>query len=356
MRNLAHFRALLIRALQSAGYRVVLIAPEDESRIDGQVERIDIRMDRAGTNVLKDWSTVRAYRSLLASVRPQLVLGFTPKANIYGAMAARSTGIPFVPTISGLGTAFLKGGALQQVQLGLYRHAFRHCPAVVFQNADDRDLFRARRIVRDGQEHVVPGSGIDLVHFDVRPQPGKSQVRFLFIGRMLADKGIFELAEAAKILRAQGVDFHLTLVGEVDEGNPSSADRGLIQRWQAEGLLGWVGSQSDVRPFIADADVVVLPSYREGMPRALLEAAAMGRAMVATDVPGCRDLVVAGRTGLLCSARDATSLASAMASMASLSVDQRVQMGREARALVERDFDAAIVAGRYLDLLHEHGL
>lgn len=352
-RNLAHFRAPVIQALNGAGYRVAAIAPDDGIRIDGVDVQIDLAMDRGGTNPIRDWATIRAYRDAFRQLSPRAVLGFTPKANIYGGVAATTSGLPFIPTVSGLGTAFLKGGMVRSIQGLLYRRAFSTCPMVLFQNADDRDLFLASRFATPDQARLVPGSGVDIRQFTPLPTPGKPRLEFLFIGRLLADKGVRELAEAARLLRSSGVRFGLTIVGDIDHGNPTTITQAELLEWQAEGLLHWAGSRADVRPLIAAADVVVLPSYREGLPRALLEAAAMGRPMVATDVPGCRELVIDGETGLLCRDRDAASLAQAMAEMAQMSADDRAAMGQRARLMVETSYDASMVGQRYLDLLRE---
>lgn len=354
--NLAHFRAPVIRALKDGGYRLAAIVPDDRRPIEGVESQVHVTMNRGGTNPLQDWATIRGYRAAFRRTAPAAILGFTPKANIYGAMAAQSEGVTFIPTVSGLGTAFLQGGLLRSVQTRLYSRAFSSCPMVLFQNSDDRDFFVAAGLTQSDRARVVPGSGIDLDRFTLSALPGQEKVEFLFIGRLLGDKGIRELAGAARVLRASGRSFGLTVVGDVDHGNPSAIREKEVMAWQDEGLLHWAGSQADVRPFIKAADVVVLPSYREGLPRSLLEAAAMGRPMVATDVAGCRELVISERTGLLCGARNVGELAHAMAAMMAAPINERSAMGQRARAMVEAKFDARIVGRHYLDLLAELGL
>lgn len=356
MQNLAHFRAPLIGAMCNAGYRLVALAPDDGAKIECCDRQIHLPMDRGGTNLLKDLGTIRAYRRGYREVVPDVVFGFTPKANIYGAIAARAQDVPFIPTVSGLGTAFLRGGVLRSIQAMLYRFAFARCPVVLFQNGDDRDLFVASNLARPEQARVVAGSGIDLARFAPTPLPAGPHVEFLFIGRLLGDKGVRELAEAARSMRFAGLRFGLTLIGDIDRGNPTGVSEREVRDWEAEGLLRWAGRQADVRPYIAAADVVVLPSYREGIPRALLEASAMGRPMVASDVPGCRELAVDGQTGILCAARDPAALADALSHMANLSNAERSQMGKNARDLVEQWFDAKLVGQQYLDLLAELSL
>lgn len=351
MQNLAHFRAPLIATLHAAGHRLIAIAPDDGTHVPGVDRQIDLPIDRGGTNPFKDWRTIRAYARCYRDATPGVAFSFTPKANIYGAIAAHSLNIPFIPTVSGLGTAFLKGGLIRSVQAMLYRRAFSRCPLVVFQNTDDRDLFVESRLVRSDQARIVPGSGIDLAQYTPVPLPNGSVVQFLFIGRLLGDKGVRELAAAARTLRDGGLRFGLTLVGDIDPGNPSAVSEREVRGWEEDGLLRWAGRQSDVRPFIAAADAVILPSYREGLPRALLEAAAMGRPMVASDVPGCRELAIKGETGVLCAPRDVASLADAMNRMAEMTSEERAVTGHRARDMVERRFDAKMVGQRYLDLL-----
>ncbi len=293
------------------------------------------------------------FRSL-RNLAPALVLGFTIKNNVYGALAARALGVPFIPTITGLGTAFLSGPALQLVAETLYRGAFARAPVVVFQNEDDRSLFVSRRLVADRQAQIVPGSGVDLGRFAPRPAPApKAGVTFLLIARVLRDKGVMEFAEAARRIRADRPDVCFELLGPLGVENRSAIDPAVVAAWVNAGVLSYHGGVEDVRPYIASADCVVLPSYREGMPRSLLEAAAMGRPVIASDVPGCRGVVDDQVTGLLCRARDAESLRIAMLDFLAMPPAQRDAMGLAGRAKMEREFDASLVVSAYRNVI-EH--
>ena len=245
------------------------------------VERIPIEIDRAGLNPLADLRLLMRYRTLLKRLRPAAYLGYTIKPNIYGSFAAASLGIPALPNVSGLGTAFIRGGPLQAIVTRLYRVGFARAPVVFFQNAEDRSLFVSRRIVRQTQARVLPGSGVDLEHFAPAPSHGGPST-FLFIGRLLRDKGVVEFVEAARSLRPEHPEARFQLLGPVDEGNRTairqSRDRFVARRRRRRAYLG---TTDDVRPFIAAASAVVLPSYREGLPRSLLEAAAMARPLIA---------------------------------------------------------------------------
>jgi glycosyltransferase involved in cell wall biosynthesis len=352
--NLAHFRAGLIRGLKAAGYTPIAIAPEhprgDARLTELGIEQLIIRLDRSGLNPFADLVSLLRYRRLLGRVRPAAFLGFTVKPNIYGSMAAASLGIPVIANVSGLGTAFIRPGPLQQLVSSLYRVAFGRGATVFFQNPDDRQLFVGRRIVRQAQTALVPGSGVDLEAFGPAPQPA-GPLTFLLIARLLTDKGVREYVEAARTLRGELPDARFQLLGGLDPGNRTAVSRAELQSWIEEGVIDYLGEREDVRPHIAEATAIVLPSYREGLPRTLLEAAAMARPLVATDVPGCREVIEHGVNGWLCAARDSVSLAKAMKQLAELSPEQREQMGRASRSKVQEQFSEVLVVDRYLDAL-----
>jgi glycosyltransferase involved in cell wall biosynthesis len=353
--NILAFRTGLIRALQAAGYEPIVVAPRDsgtEARMaELGVRQIEVRLSRKGLNPLADLALVLSYRRLLRRLRPLALLGFTIKPNIYGALAAKGLNVPALPNVSGLGTVFIRGGILQALVVGLYRRAFRRLRTVFFQNPDDRALFVEHGIVRPGQARLIPGSGIDLQQFQPAPLP--RQPVFLLIARLLGDKGVREYAEAARLLGKALPEARFQLLGPFDEQNATAIGRRELDEWLEQGIVEYLGPTEDVRPFIAAASVVVLPSYREGMPRSLLEGAAMGRPLVATDVPGCREIVEEGRTGYLCAARDAASLADAMRRMAMLPHEAREEMGRAAREKVQDEFSEELVIRAYLDELEQ---
>jgi len=344
----------LIRALKDAGYEPVVIAPQDhaaEARMQALgVERIPVRIDRSGANPWADLRLLARYRALLRQLRPAAYLGYTIKPNIYGSLAAASLGIPALPNVSGLGTAFIRGGALQGVVTALYRVGFARAPVVFFQNDEDRQLFVARRIVRADQARVLPGSGVDLERF-APASPPPDPLTFLLIARLLRDKGVVEFADAARSLRAELPNARFQLLGPIDEGNRTAISRAELDSWVRDGVIEHLGTTDDVRPSIAAASAVVLPSYREGLPRSLLEAGAMARPLIATDVPGCRDVVEEGVNGYLCRARDARSLAQAMRRFADLPPAERLAMGDAGRRKVQERFSEEFVVRAYLDVL-----
>ena len=349
--NIWNFRRPVIAALLAEGHRVTILAPGDEQV--GNLERLGCRvrplaMDQKGLNPLGDFLLMRRMKQAFADERPDVILSYTIKNNIYGALAARSLGIPFIPNVSGLGTAFLSGGGLQFVAEQLYRSAFRRLPAVFFQNQDDRDLFVARRLVRPEQTRLLPGSGIDLERFAAAAYPPADDApTFLMIGRLLRDKGVHEFVAAAQLVKQRHPGARFQLLGAVDARNRTAIDRATVLEWQRAHGIEYLGTCDDVRPHIARAHCVVLPSYREGAPRTLIEAAAMARPLIASDVPGCRSVVEHGATGFLCDVRSGESLAQACLAFLGLPRDARIAMGKAGRAKMEREFDQAYVVDAY---------
>ncbi len=350
--NIANFRKGLISALVAEGYRPVIAVPGAEAawaREQG-AEAVEIVVDRSGLNPLMDAGLLLSYWRLFRGTGAEFFLGFTAKPNIYGALAARLSGVHSLPNVSGLGTAFMSEGLLSRFVSFLYKQAFRKSPIVFFQNPDDRDLFVNRGIVQSRQARLLPGSGIDLAHFSPRPGPEGGPC-FLFIGRLLGDKGVREFVAAAGLLKREQPGWRFQLLGSIDEGNRSGVKAEELQHWLDQGLVEHLGHADDVRPHIAAATAVVLPSYREGLPRSLLEAAAMARPLVATDVPGNRQIVEHGVNGQLCEARNALSLAEAMKHVGLTGESERIEMGLAGRALVERTYGEERVIKAYLDAL-----
>jgi len=356
--NIVNFRGGLIQALKLAGYEPVVIAPIDpaaEQRMAKLgVERIVIAMQRSGLNPLADLRLLLTYRRLLKNLDPVAFLGFTIKPNIYGGIAARLAAVPLLANISGLGTVFIKSGRLLGLVSRLYRFALKRAAVTFFQNPDDLALFVERGLVSRAQARLLPGSGVDLERFQPVP-PATGLTTFLFIGRLLGDKGVWEYVQAARIVRRDIPGVRFQLLGPVDEGNRSAVTQSEVDRWVAEGTIEYLGATEDVRPYIERATAVVLPSYREGLPRSLLEAAAMARPLIATDVPGCRELVEPGVNGFLCAAKDSNSLAKAMKTMMKASVDERALMGAASRRMVEQGYSQAVVISAYLDALGKLG-
>ena len=350
--NLVNFRSELIRALVANGHEVVTVAPYDKyaTRLEALgCKFLELKMDNVGTSPVCDALLLLRYWRLLRREQPAVFLGFTIKPNVYGSLAAHRLGIPVINNISGLGAVFIKGGWLAQLVQGLYRAALGRSSKVFFQNPDDRQLFLDGRLVQTKVTELLPGSGIDLNRFAVAHMTvANSKFRFLLIARMLRDKGIVEFVRAAKMLRDRWPFVDFCLLGFVDVQNPAAISRAEVESWAAQGIVNYLGVSDDVRNEIALADCVVLPSYREGTPRSLLEAAAMARPIITTDAVGCREVVDHGVNGYLCKVRDAEDLAEKMNQMLLLSPEHRMAMGLRGRAKMQAEFDEQIVIGKYL--------
>jgi len=344
--SLTNFRGDLIAEMVRRGHRVIALAPEiDQSTADRLrslgAEPVDVPLGRTSINPFGAMRTYRQLRRRVSDIRPDVLIAYTIKPVILGARVARDLRIPrFVPMITGLGYAFLgqrglKRRAIRETARQLYRRALKRAHVAIFQNADDRRDFQAMNILAPSTPTlVVNGSGIDLEHFSQQPLP--DQPRFLMISRLLRDKGIREFAAASKRLKQARPDASISLVGWRDE-SPDSISQAELDAMVAGGT-SFLGKLDDVRPALAECSVYVLPSYREGTPRSVLEALAIGRPVITTDAPGCRETVVDGENGLLVPPRDAESLYEAMLRLAD---DQcfRMRMAAKSRTIAEDKYD-----------------
>ncbi|MGZ0018247.1 glycosyltransferase family 4 protein [Nitrosomonas sp. wSCUT-2] len=354
--NLVNFRAGLIRALVAEGYMVVAVAPHDEyaSRLAELGCRfIALPMDNKGTHPGRDLLLFFRFLNLLRRERPDVFLGYTIKPNVYGSLAAHVLGIPVVNNIAGLGTAFIRNNWLTRLVQLLYKTAFSRSHHVFFQNNEDLQMFVERGLVPADKVSRLPGSGIDLGVFHFVPMLSLENRSFCFllVARILWDKGVGEYVEAARMVRRKYPATTFQLLGFLDVKNQTAVSIAQMDDWVNEGVVEYLGAADDVKPYLAAADCVVLPSYREGVPRSLLEAAAVGRPIVTTDAIGCRDAVVDGVNGLLCCVGDASDLAEKMQSIVEMSPNERALMGNAGRKKMELEFDEKIVIDRYLRVI-----
>lgn len=355
--SLLHFRGPLIEALLDCGLEVHVAAPDlpegCELRVRLEAKRLvvhSIPLLRTGVNPIADLKTIFALYFLVRSIRPDFVMGYTIKPVIYGSIAAWLSGVPGrFALITGLGYAFQGEGQrrlLRSLVQRLYAIALQRTHKVFFQNHDDEALFRSNRILKAAIPSVVlNGSGVDIAAFDVVPLP--SEPVFLLIARLLGDKGVREYVEAAREIRITRPSVKFLLVGWIDE-NPDAIRQDELDAWIQEGAVEFLGRMTDVRPAIAKASVYVLPSYREGMPRTVLEAMAMGRAIITTDAPGCRETVVDGVNGLLVQVREVAPLVAAMRRFLD-SPGLLLSMGRQSRRLAVEKFDVHRVSAVMLN-------
>jgi len=354
--TIVNFRLPLIRKLKSEGYEVHVLTQFDgyEEKLREEVDSIThLFVSRKGINPFVDFLTILDYVKHFFVLKPDILLLFTIKPVIYGSIAARIFRIPKIVMITGLGTAFLKDNWLKSLVQGLYRIALRKPCKVFFQNLDDKGLFISRKIVCDVSTELVPGSGIDLESFSEAPYPDNQEPKFLLIARMLRDKGVGEYVEAARILKKKYPKMRFQLLGPLGVENRSAILKNDMDNWVEEEVIEYLGETDNVRTFIEQSDCIVLPSYREGTSRVLLEAAAMARPIIASNVTGCREVVDDQQTGFLCEAKNSSDLAEKIELMSRLSKSARRQMGLRGRKKVAAEFDQKIVAGIYLEALRE---
>jgi len=355
--NLFNFRLNLMQKLQAAGHTVIAAAPSDayaQKLGSAGIAFEAVPISASGTNPFAELQSVWRLRALFKRQGVDLVLSYTPKGNLYAALACIALGVPFVPNVSGLGRAFIRRSPVTWMALALYRLTFRRAHHVFFQNLDDMGTFLRAKLVHAGQSERLPGSGVDLVRFTpdpIVPNSVNDAPVFLLVARMLWDKGVGEFVTAARLVKERFPKATFRLLGDLASDNPSAISRQQVDAWVREGVVTYLGTTDDVRPYLADADCVVLPSYREGVPRVLLEAAAMARPLIGTDAPGCRDAVVHGETGFICRPRSAEDLANKMHAFTALTGEQRHTMGRRGRAYIEQHFDEQVVLNRYHNLV-----
>lgn len=340
------FRGSLIGALSRAGITVTATAPEvfDTGTRDKLgalgANTVSLPMRRTGTNPVSDLVYGMRLFAMFRKTRPHYVLAYTVKPVIYGTLAAWLAGVPNrFALITGLGYAFTaeRRGLLSHVVMALYRVVLRRATKVFFQNPDDERQFRKMGLLLPGiPSVVVNGSGVDVASYTVQPLPAGAPI-FLMIGRLLGDKGVREYAEAARRIRAVNPDARFRLVGWIDS-NPDAIAQSELDAWIADGTLEFLGKLDDVRPAIADSTVYVLPSYREGTPRTVLEAMAMGRPIITTDAPGCRETVIDGENGYLMPVKSVDALAEAMRRFID-NPDLAARMGQRSRQIAEDKYD-----------------
>jgi glycosyltransferase involved in cell wall biosynthesis len=352
---LAHFRGTVIDTLLAQGCRVTILTPKDTFSDDLAArgcEFIDIKMDRHGLSPVSDYTLMRRFKAQFKASKPDVIIGYTIKNNIYGAIAARAFEIPFIAVIPGLGNAFSSDNWLQKLAIGLYRFAFRDIHMALFSNVENSNVFADKGMLDAERGVVLDGEGVNITTFAEQPMAAPSPRVFLFCARLLHSKGIGEFVEAARIIRKRDANTEFHILGKLAESHPEGVSQDQMDQWIAQGNVKFMGATNDVRRFIAAAHCVVLPSYyQEGMPRILLDANATGRLVITTDTAGCRETVVDSETGFLCPARDVSGLVDCMQKVVEMDQSDLEQMGRNARKLAQTRFDDRITAAVYVGLL-----
>lgn len=352
------FRGMLIKELIKGGNEVKAIVPlseeEKETEAESRIEKMNcdlmhLPMERRGMNPIHDLKLVIGYYNLIRKYRPDLVITYTIKPNIYGGLAARILRVPYVVNITGLGTAFQDEGILKNLVTIMYKVAIKKAKIVFFENQENRDVIVKTGIISETKTHILAGAGVDLNQYQYKEYPQeKDVVKFLFMGRVMREKGIEELFSAMRRLRSEGYQCTLDILGGFEE---NYADQ--IEHYEAEGWLNYHGYQSDVRTFIEECHCFVLPSWHEGMANTNLESAAMGRPIITSNIHGCMEAVVVGESGLLFECKNTESLYDAMRSFLLLPYEKKRAMGIRGRKHMQQIFDKKKVVAETVRKINE---
>jgi glycosyltransferase involved in cell wall biosynthesis len=354
--NIYNFRLNVIRRLLESGYRLSVLAPVDEyiryTECFPEVDHINLHyLDRDSTNPISDLRLLAELWGVYRKLRPDLILHYTVKPNIYGGLAARLVGIPSVAVVTGLGYPFIHEGLARKMTGLLYRLSNRFHRKVIFENRDDLQFFIEERLVDGSKGISIKGCGVDTnYYYPQEPARTNGRVTFTFIGRLLYDKGIREFVEAAHLVRKTHAHVQFWLIGQIDEENPSSISKSDLVDWVKDPAIEYLGSKEDVRPYIAKSDCVVLPSYREAIARSLTEAMAMGKPVIGTDTAGVREAIDDHQNGFLVGVRDVDSLAGAMEKFIAMSRKERQEMGMKGRRKVLEEFDDRRIAEQIVEI------
>ena len=358
--SIYNFRLNLMEKLKNKGYKIFFCSPYDE-----YVEKLKkygfkylkLNISRKGLNPIYEIFTIVKLYLIYKRIKPSLTLHYTIKPNIYGTIAARLARINCINTITGLGYVFLKKGLIFFIVLCLYKLTFKYPKRIFFQNKDDLDLFLEYKIIKKDKAVLVNGSGIDINYFHpnfCKIDNKKTNFIFLFIGRLLWDKGIGEFVEASKTVYGKYDNVKILILGSIDKGNPRSISEIDLEYFTKHKYIKYLGNKEDVRPYLCEADCVVLPSYyREGIPRSLLEAMAMAKPIITTNVVGCKEVIEDGKNGYMIQAKDSNNLADAMIKMIEIGEKKRKEMGLYGRKKVEKEFDEELVINKYLKIIEE---
>ncbi|MCC6460275.1 MAG: glycosyltransferase family 4 protein [Saprospiraceae bacterium] len=356
--NLWNYRRSLIQALQAEGWSVVLVAPTDRFAVslctDTGATFLDWpQLSRRSFSPFQNAQALLHVLRLFQQEKPALAVFFTIKPNILGNLAARLAGVPALSVVEGLGYSGGSAFRWRWMAAPLLRLSLRHTRKVVFLNPDDRLEFIGKRLVKAAQTALIPGPGVDPAHFHPVPKADDKRLHFLFSGRFLVEKGVREFMEAAQQVQKEAPNAAFAVAGAPDPGNPGTITSAEVSAWQATSGVEFYGALDDIRPALAQTDVLVLPSYyREGVPRSVLEAMAMGKMIITTDSPGCRDTVDEGLNGYLVPPRDVPALVAALRRACQLTAEQRLAMGQHSFQKMQTTFSDQQVLPQFLALIH----
>ena len=342
LETMCNFRAGVMTELVQAGYEVVIIAPKDNDITfikQAQIRLIPIEMDCKGMNPFADMKLAKTLKQIYKKEKFDFLFHYTIKPVVYGSWAARKAKIPQISVITGLGYTFIRKGWINRLAKCLYRFSLRTANEVWFLNQEDKSLFVEQNLVSPFKARLIYGEGVNLHKYQTQVELTTNPFTFLFIGRVLWDKGVGEFVKAARVVKKQHPKVQFHILGQLGANNPACVSIQQMDEWEQTRTVKYLGETSNVLPYIEKATCVVLPSYREGVSRVLLEAASMQRPIIASNVPGCREIVVEGHNGFLCEAQDTNSLIACMMHMLAVSPLELTAFGKNGRTHVLKHFD-----------------
>jgi glycosyltransferase involved in cell wall biosynthesis len=346
-----NFRINLAIQLSTSGHEVIFIAPRDDysTRLLAFGEYVELNFTSKSMSPIANMHLAFSIRKIIMAINPTFILAYTMKPNLFATLTAISTGVKVICNISGLGTIFIQQGIMAQLAVILYKVSLKYASHIFFQNLDDLALFKEQQILTQHiPVNVLPGSGVDTNKFSVSSSSGNNGLfTFLVISRMLWDKGIGEYVDAARKIKSMRPNVAFQLLGFLNVDNRTAISQSTMDSWCKEGLIEYLGAVDDVRPYIRSANIIVLPSYREGTPRSLLEAASMGKPIITTDTVGCKDVVDHGVNGYLVEAKNAEDLADKMLKMIDMDSAELDRMGKKSREKMVVEYDEKIVLRMY---------
>ncbi len=359
--SMYNFRLGLLKNLLSNGYKVCVIAPKDEYTekiIEAGIDFYPVKkLNRSGINPFEDFFLLNEYIKIYKKLQPDFIFHYTIKPNIYGTLAAKYCKIGSISIATGLGNAFSKKGMLFYFVKYLYKLSSYFSKEIWFLNESDKLVFEEHKIITKGNVFILPGEGVNTsVFYPSKKIITEETTQFLLVSRMLYDKGVQVFVEASKLLIAKGYIIHSKLLGQLDSGNPESISLKTILTWEKEGIISYLGSSNNVSQYIENASVVVLPSYREGIPKVLLEAASMEKPIITTNVPGCKEVVDDGINGYLCEPKDVIGLSEKMIQFIHLPAEEKNKMGKAGREKVLQQFDEKIIIDIYKEKLAQYSI
>ncbi len=355
--NIYNFRLNILDKFLAEGFDVCVVAPVDKyifyKEDFPEVRHFSIKnLDRDGTNPVREIILIREFIKIYRKIKPDIVLHYTVKPNIYGGIAAGYLNIPSIGVVTGLGYAFLHKGLIQTVTKILYKFSSRFQSKVIFENTEDRELFIKKNILSEEKGISIKGCGVDIEYFSpLKKKTNSDKTIFTFIGRLLYDKGVMEFVEAAKIIKSKYKNSEFWLIGEIDKDNRAMVKEEDLMSWVKNKTVIYHGFKENVKKYIAKSDCIVLPSYREAIARTITEGMSMEKPVIATDVAGCREAIEDGKNGFLVPVKTIKPLAEAMEKIINQSEEERLAMGKYGRNKCLNEFDDNLIADDIYDIV-----